>query len=60
MDRISLTINEGAETLGISVTMLRKLVKKGEIPYFRCGRKVLFSVDSLSEWVNSREKMYKK
>jgi len=59
VQRISLTSSEAAEALGISLSMLRKLVKRREIPFFRYGRKILFSVNSLNAWVSSHEAMYK-
>lgn len=53
--RITLRPNEAAESLGISVSSLERLVKAGEIPRFKDGGKVFFRVASLDAWAASRE-----
>ena len=53
--RITLRPNEAAESLGISVSSLERLVKAGEIPRFKDGKKVFYRVASLDAWAASRE-----
>ncbi len=53
--RITLRPNEAAESLGISVSSLERLVKAGEIPRFKDGGKVFYRVASLDAWAASRE-----
>ena len=53
--RITLRPNEAAESLGISVSSLERLVKAGESPRFKDGGKVFFRVASLDAWAASRE-----
>lgn len=42
----------------VGETKLREMVRKGEIPHFRVGTKILFRKDSLDEWVNGQEQVH--
>ena len=52
---LSLRPREAAERLGISVSTLERLTKAGEIPRVKFGNTVLYTVESLTKWLKSRE-----
>ena len=52
--KLSLRPREAAKALGVSPRSLWALTKEGAIPHFRIGRSVLYSVDSLREWLKER------
>lgn len=41
-----------AERTSLSESYLRKLVMDGKVPHKKVGRRVLFSVPALDEWIN--------
>jgi len=52
---IALTIEEAAEFLRISVSLLEQLVREGElIPRQLSNRRIVFLVDELTEWLRRR------
>lgn len=53
--RSTLTTKEAAEYLGISVDMVFKMVREKRIPHFRVGRRILFRVSSIDEWIEQQE-----
>lgn len=44
-------IDEAARMLGVSTMTLRRWVKKGEVPFFKPGRKYRFSKDELKRFL---------
>ena len=56
VQRTTLTMKEAAEYLGISYWLINQLVRKKEIPCSKVGGKVLFRVQVLEEYLNSKEK----
>ena len=52
--RITLTMREAAEYLGISYWLINQLVKK--IPYSKVGGKFLFRVKALDEYLCEKER----
>jgi excisionase family DNA binding protein len=50
---LAVCATEAAELLNISVPTLRKLTKEGKLPAKNIGRKILYSVDKLREFINS-------
>jgi excisionase family DNA binding protein len=46
-----LTINEGAERLHVHPVTLRRMIKRGEIPFLRIGRSVRLSRLDLELWM---------
>jgi excisionase family DNA binding protein len=46
-DRITLTVEEAGARLGISRTLAYELVRRGEIPSIRLGRRVLVPIRAL-------------
>lgn len=45
---------DAARLLAISPRTLFALVKSGQVPVVRVGRRVLFSVEALQRWVRAR------
>ena len=59
IDRLSYSILEVAETLGISSRTVHSLIKRGELPHFRVGQRVLIPADGLREFIAQRTKSEK-
>ena len=53
--RITLTMREAADYLGISYWLINQLVKKKQIPYSKVGGKFLFRVKALEEYLSEKE-----
>lgn len=49
--KISLDRKEAARKLGISVVTLDRKVASKEMPHFRVGRRVLFTLDLLEKFI---------
>lgn len=54
--RITLTMREAADYLGISYWLINQLVKKKQIPYSKVGGKFLFRVKELDEYLCEKER----
>jgi excisionase family DNA binding protein len=59
IDRLSYSILEVAKTLGVSSRTVHSLIKRGEIPHFRVGQRVLIPADALREFIALRTKTEK-
>lgn len=55
VQRITLTMKEAAEYLGISYWLINQLVRKKEIPCSKVGGKFLFRVQVLDEYLRNKE-----
>ena len=44
---------EVAKATGLSISMVRKLTRSGEIPHIKVGRRILYPVTALNEWLFS-------
>lgn len=55
MERTTITVYETAEYLGLSVDMIYKLVRGNRIPHIRIGRRILFKVESIDQWLSDIE-----
>lgn len=51
----TLTIPELSKYLNISSQTIRKLVKNGDLPFFKVGDTVKFSKNSIDEWIHNQE-----
>ncbi|WP_052129908.1 helix-turn-helix domain-containing protein [Ureibacillus sinduriensis] len=51
MDRITLTVKETAELLGISLTTIYSLVKTNDIPHTKVKGKILFHRNTVEKWL---------
>ena len=52
----NLNIKEVAKYLNCSVSTIRNLVNKHEIPFFRLGVKLYFNLESIKEWIKRNER----
>jgi excisionase family DNA binding protein len=52
-DRLTLTVEEAGTLLGISRTLAYELVRRGEIPSLRLGRRVVVPVRALERMVET-------
>ncbi|NLB87850.1 MAG: helix-turn-helix domain-containing protein [Syntrophomonadaceae bacterium] len=55
MSRTMLEAKEAADYLKVSYWTLLDKAKKGAIPHVKVGRRVLFSLEGLSEWIKEQE-----
>ena len=55
VERITLTMKETAEYLGISYWLVNQLVRRKQIPCARVGGRVLFRVQALDEYLKEKE-----
>ena len=55
VERTTLTMRETAEYLGISYWLVNQLVRRKQIPCARVGRRVLFRVQALDEYLKNKE-----
>lgn len=53
-----LDIKQLSEYLNISVSLIRKLIRKKEIPFNRIGVKLLFSKNEIDKWLNETQINY--
>ncbi len=53
-DDTILTISELATYLKISKSLIRNMVSKGEIPYFRLHRRILFKFKLIKDWLDEQ------
>lgn len=51
-----MTVKEVAETLGISQSLVYRLVSKGEIVCFRVNSAIRFSMEQIEEYLNGTRK----
>ena len=56
IQRITLTMKEAGEYLGISYWLINQLVRRKQIPCARVGGRVLFRVQALDEYLSKMEK----
>ena len=54
LPRLALDARQAARCLSIGTTALWQLTVAGKIPCVRVGRKVLYPVDALREWLRAR------
>ena len=55
VQRTTLTMKEAAEYLGISYWLINQLVRRKQIPCSKVGRKFLFRVQVLNEYLSNKE-----
>ena len=55
VERITLTMKETAEYLGVSYWLVNQLVRRNQIPCARVGGRVLFRVKVLDEYLSAKE-----
>lgn len=55
MNNVMLDIKELSNYLNISVSLIRKLIRKKEIPHNRIGIKILFSKNEIDKWIKDNQ-----
>lgn len=53
-ERLALRVNEAAELLGVSRTLVYELINSGDLPVIRFGTAVRIPLLGLKEWVERR------
>ena len=56
MSKLTLSVPEAAETLGVSRSKMYQLVKSEGFPVLQVGKRILVSVKGLEEWVQEQSK----
>lgn len=51
--KLTLTVEEVGELLGISRPTAYELTKRSDFPVLRIGRRIVIPVDGLNEWVKA-------
>lgn len=49
--KLTMTVKEMAQALGVSLPVAYDLVNKKGFPAFRLGRKILVRADGLNDWI---------
>lgn len=56
MEKTRLNPHEAAEYIGCRYDKLLQMVRKKEIPHYRIGRRVFFTKETLTQWIETMEK----
>ena len=48
---ICYSASEIARLTGLSISTVRKLTKKGELPHLKVGRRILYPVTAIHQWL---------
>lgn len=48
-----LNVVSAAQVLGVSPFTLRAWIREKRIPYFRCGRRIVFAMNDLQRFLNA-------
>lgn len=51
--KVCLSAAEVSQQTGLSISLVRKLTRGGGIPHIRVGRRVLYPVAALDEWLST-------
>ncbi|WP_223662895.1 helix-turn-helix domain-containing protein [Pseudobacillus badius] len=55
IERQTMTAQETADYLGVSKDLVYNMVKTGELPAVRIGRRILFRREALERWMQMQE-----
>lgn len=55
MERQTLNVKEVAKYLGISKDLVYQLVRENRIPHLKVGRRILFRIISINNWMHNVE-----
>lgn len=53
-NKICITAVDLSEKMGLSLSTIRKITKKGKIPYIRVGRRILYPVTEIENWLRQK------
>ena len=57
-DKMCLSAAEVSEQTGISLSLIRKLTRCGEIPHLKVGRRILYPTEALTNWLTQNTTGY--
>ncbi|HRU98008.1 MAG TPA: helix-turn-helix domain-containing protein [Ruminococcus sp.] len=52
--KLCLSATDISGNTGLSLSTIRKLTRSGEIPHIRVGRRILYPVAEIEEWLRSQ------
>lgn len=55
MDRITISIQEAADYIGVHKDTIRRLARENKIPHIRARKRILFRKDTLDQWMFQQE-----
>lgn len=55
MHRITLTVQEVADYLGVHQDTIYSMVQQKQIPHFRVRRRIFFSKGTVDTWISNQE-----
>ena len=55
MEKLIATVKELAPLLDTTPGVIYRMVKKGEIPYRKIGRKTVFSLERIKKWLEGED-----
>lgn len=53
-NKICITAIDLSEKMGLSLSTIRNITKKGKIPYIRVGRRILYPVTEIENWLRQK------
>ncbi|WP_337101990.1 helix-turn-helix domain-containing protein [Paenibacillus sp. YIM B09110] len=51
MTKLTLTVNEAAQLVGVSIATIYTMARQGEIPHVRVRGRILFHREKLEQWL---------
>jgi len=54
MGRVTLTVKEVAQALGVNVNAAYELVKQKDFPSIKVGRRILIPEEAFNRWLNNK------
>lgn len=55
MEKLIVTVKELAPLLDTTPGVIYRMVKKGEMPYRKIGRKTVFSLERIKKWLEGED-----
>lgn len=52
IERLCINAFQVSEVTGLSLSTIRKLTRSGKIPHVRVGRRIMYSLPSITDWIN--------
>ncbi len=51
LEKLAMSVEEVAKSIGVSTTTIYKLVKEGKIPHKKIGGRIVFHRNSIESWL---------
>ncbi|TJZ40065.1 helix-turn-helix domain-containing protein [Priestia megaterium] len=55
MNKLTITVKEAAEYIGVSKDLIYSLVREKRIPHIRVGQRILFRKQTIDQWFSIQE-----